>query len=55
MSAGRIADALLASDNPLKALAELLEDHERRLDALSHRAHCNRCQAMTTICVGSDQ
>lgn len=48
----RLAESLLASDNPLKALAELLEDHERRLEALSFRAHCARCQATTNICTG---
>lgn len=32
----RLAETLLASDNPTTAIAHLIGDHEARLDALAH-------------------
>jgi hypothetical protein len=33
----KLAEELLASDNPVKAIAHLIGDHEGRLDALADR------------------
>lgn len=38
-----LAKALLASDNPVKAIASELGDHAGRLDALADRLHHVEC------------
>lgn len=39
-----LAKALLASDNPTKAIASLIGDHEARLDGLCDRMHSVECR-----------
>lgn len=39
----KLAEALLSSDNPTKAIAEMIGDHEGRLDAIAHTVRHLEC------------